>query len=144
MFGYQKLKTKDFYFDLPKNLIAQYPTAESGKSRLMLLDRKTGIRSHLMVEDLPEILLGSGLCEKGMPLLVFNNSKVRKARLFGKDLQTGAKAEFLLLENLKDNLWKALASHSKRRKPSSVYVFFDKDDNEINRVTQKVSVMEIR
>jgi S-adenosylmethionine:tRNA ribosyltransferase-isomerase len=94
------LKTSDFSFELPERLIAQYPPEQRGQSRLMLLDRLTGKQSHRMVVDLPEILSGPELrgADGSLPLLVFNNSKVRKARLVGVSLDSGAKVEFLLLE----------------------------------------------
>jgi S-adenosylmethionine:tRNA ribosyltransferase-isomerase len=96
------MKTSDFSFELPNHLIAQYPPEKRGQSRLMVLDRVTGTRSHRMVEELPEILCGPEFRSKdgGMPLLVFNDSKVRKARLIGKSWETGAQVEFLLLERI--------------------------------------------
>jgi S-adenosylmethionine:tRNA ribosyltransferase-isomerase len=96
------MKTSEFFFELPEGLIAQYPPEKRGQSRLMLLDRRTGKRVHRMVEDLPEILCGPEFRGKDgeKPLLVFNNSKVRKARLVGSALHTGAQAEFLLIEQI--------------------------------------------
>ncbi|MDR2575500.1 MAG: tRNA preQ1(34) S-adenosylmethionine ribosyltransferase-isomerase QueA [Treponema sp.] len=101
------MKTSDFFFELPEGLIAQYPPEKRGQSRLMLLNRRTGERSHRMVEDLPEILCGPEFRGKdgGLPLLVFNNSKVRKARLIGISQETGAKAEFLLVEKIGTGDW---------------------------------------
>ncbi len=140
------MKTSDFFFELPDELIAQYPPEKRGQSRLMLLDRQTGKRSHRMVEELPEILCKDG--EK--PLLVFNNSKVRKARLIGVSQQTGAKVEFLLVEQNYasqfpfptphsplptpySSIWKVLTKRVKRRKPGSVYIFLDNNGAEIAR-----------
>jgi S-adenosylmethionine:tRNA ribosyltransferase-isomerase len=141
------MKTSDFFFKLPEELIAQYPPERRGQSRLMLLNRKTEKRSHHMVEELPEILSGTEFLGKegGLPLLVFNNSKVRKARLTGISQQTGAKAEFLLVEKTgtRDrcsplpaphcSTWKILVKRSKRRKPGSVFVFYDNQGAEIAR-----------
>lgn len=110
------MKTSDFSFDLPENLIAQFPPEKRGASRLMVLDRQTRGRSHRSVADLPALL------EKGS-LLVFNNSRVRKARLLGTSLQTGARVEFLLLKRLGADLWQALAQRAKRRRVGSRYVF---------------------
>jgi S-adenosylmethionine:tRNA ribosyltransferase-isomerase len=129
------VKLSDFYFNLPENLIAQYPSAERGKSRLMVLDRQTKSRDHLMVEDLPRLL------EPGS-LLVFNNSRVRKSRLIGTSPSTGARVEFLLLEKIPDiaagadavdgvnppgaadgTLWKVMAQRAKRRRVGSRYAF---------------------
>jgi S-adenosylmethionine:tRNA ribosyltransferase-isomerase len=114
------VKTSDFFFELPETLIAQYPPAERGKSRLMLLDRRTGTREHRMAEDLPAILAGRF---GGRALLVFNNSRVRKARLPGRSAATGAAAEFLLVNRVDSLSWRALVEKSKRKKPGSRYVF---------------------
>jgi len=112
------MKTNEFHFDLPDNLIAQYPPAERGLSRLMVMDRKQNCLEHRMVRDLPSLL------EKGT-VAVFNNSRVRKARILGVSEASGAKAEFLLLEKLDDLSWQALAKRSKRRRPGDRYVFND-------------------
>ena len=136
------MKKGDFHFELPDRLIAQHPTEYRGKSRLMLLNRQTGTRSHRTVEDLPEILSGPEFfTESGPPLLVFNNSRVRKARLLGISEDTGARCEFLLLERADGGFagaspsrtWKALAFRAKRRKPGSRYVFQAADGTEAAR-----------
>ena len=133
------MKTSDFFFELPEGLIAQYPPEKRGQSRLMLLNRRTGKRSHRMVEELPEILCEPEFRGKDgeKPLLVFNNSKVRKARLVGVSQERGAKAEFLLIESkeqgARSNEWKVLTKRAKRRRPGSVYVFFDNNGVEIAR-----------
>jgi S-adenosylmethionine:tRNA ribosyltransferase-isomerase len=121
------MKTADFLFDLPENLIAQYPPEQRGQSRLLVLDREPGLREHRMAAELPEIL---SAWEK-KPLLVFNNSKVRKARLLGTSMETGAKAEFLLLNRIDEFTWKAMAQRAKRRRPGSRYVFDDLAEAEI-------------
>jgi S-adenosylmethionine:tRNA ribosyltransferase-isomerase len=151
------MKTSDFFFELPDELIAQYPPEKRGQSRLMLLKRRTGERSHHMVEELPEILCGLEFRGKdgGLPLLVFNNSKVRKARLIGTALHTGAKVEFLLIgnreqgtgnreqgrENQREGFslssgrseWKVLVKRARRKRSGGVYVFFDNNGTEIAR-----------
>jgi S-adenosylmethionine:tRNA ribosyltransferase-isomerase len=80
------MKTSDFNFELPNHLIAQHPPEKRGQSRLMLLDRITGKRSHRMVEELPDILSGPEFRSKdgGMPLLIFNDSIFR---IFGEVLR---------------------------------------------------------
>lgn len=83
------MKTSDFYFDLPDERIAQYPAAR-GESRLLVLERSSGRQFHHIVRDLP------GLIESGA-LVVFNDTRVRKARIFGTD-RRGRKNEFLLIE----------------------------------------------
>ncbi|MDR2490251.1 MAG: tRNA preQ1(34) S-adenosylmethionine ribosyltransferase-isomerase QueA [Spirochaetaceae bacterium] len=84
------MRTADFSFDLPPELIAQRPSVERGAERLLVLDRRTGERRHLHVPALPSLL------DPGS-LLVFNNSRVRNARLYGENEANGRKTEFLLL-----------------------------------------------
>jgi S-adenosylmethionine:tRNA ribosyltransferase-isomerase len=82
----------------------------------MVLDRSSHSRGHYRVADLPDLL------EPGA-LLVFNNSRVRKARLYGTPLAGGAAAEFLLVKKMEGRVWKAMVRRAKRRRPGSVYVF---------------------
>jgi S-adenosylmethionine:tRNA ribosyltransferase-isomerase len=110
------MKTQDFFFDLPPERIAQYPPAERGQSRLLVLDRGTGYRGQHLVGELPELL-------EPRSLLVFNNSRVRKARLRGMAEKTGARVEFLLLTKQDPLTWKTLVQRSNRRRPGSRYVF---------------------
>ena len=129
------MKTGDFFFELPEHLIAQYPIEQRGQSRLMTLDRVTGARSHTTVAQLPEILCGSRFLSPSgkKPLLVFNDTKVRKARLAGINEKTGAEAEFLLLEKKERGgcVWKAMAKRARRKKSGSVYVFYDSEGAQI-------------
>jgi S-adenosylmethionine:tRNA ribosyltransferase-isomerase len=130
------MKTADFDFDLPEGLIAQYPPEERGASRLMVLDRRTGRREHRMTRELPSIL------EKGT-LLVFNDSRVRKARLPAVSKHTGARTEFLLLNRVEMNrpdqsidgrggaVWRVMVQRAKRRRAGSRYVFEDGSEGEI-------------
>ena len=87
------MKTDDFNFDLPEELIAQYPTGERGTSRLFVLDRKNHRHIHTMVTQIRDFV------EPGT-VMVFNDSRVRKARLYGEACDTKAKVEFLLLAPL--------------------------------------------
>jgi S-adenosylmethionine:tRNA ribosyltransferase-isomerase len=118
------MKTGDFSFELPGRLIAQYPPEKRGDSRLMVLDRLSGSRGHHLVRELPRLL------EPGS-LLVFNNSKVRKARLYCRSRATGAQAEFLLVKKNDERSWDVLARRAKRRPSGSRYVFTDAAGNEI-------------
>ncbi|MDR1147213.1 MAG: S-adenosylmethionine:tRNA ribosyltransferase-isomerase, partial [Spirochaetaceae bacterium] len=86
------MKKSDFYFDLPKERIAQYPAAR-GESRLLALKRASGQISQHTVKELPALI------ESGS-LLVFNDSRVRRARVFGMDSR-GKETEFLLLNPVK-------------------------------------------
>jgi S-adenosylmethionine:tRNA ribosyltransferase-isomerase len=124
------VKTQDFSFNLPAEQIAQFPPEHRGESRLMLLDRETHSRTHSMVKDLPALI------EPGS-LLVFNNSKVRKARLFGTAMDTGASVEFLLINNLGDGLWKCLVKRAKRRRVGSRYAFAENTDAAAEAVIER-------
>jgi len=126
------MKTSDFNFELPDELIAQEPSLHRGQSRLMVLDRSIKDRKHSFVTELPRILcMEKFLSPSGeKPLLVFNDTKVRKARLLGKNEQTGAQAEFLLLEKTNEE-WKTLVQRAKRRKSKSRYKFYDSFGTEI-------------
>jgi len=121
------MKKSDFYFDLPEDLIAQYPPEKRGQSRLMTLDRLSGAREHTTVCKLPDILCGekflSACGEK--PLLVFNDTKVRKARLSASHEKTGAQTEFLLLDDINGDgiLWKVMTKRARRKREGDVYVF---------------------
>jgi len=112
------MQTNDFTFELPENLIAQHPSAQRGQSRLMVMDRKKGRPEHRMVQDLPSII------EPGT-LMVFNNSRVRRARVIGMPEAGGAGAEFLLLKKLDEHSWQAITKRTKRRKQGSRYLFND-------------------
>ena len=112
------MRTSDFEFELPETLIAQYPPERRGLSRLLVMDKNRHCLEHRRVQDLPSIV------EPGT-LMVFNNSKVRRARLFGVAEASGAKAEFLLLKKNDALSWQAMAKRSKRRRPGSRYFFDD-------------------
>jgi S-adenosylmethionine:tRNA ribosyltransferase-isomerase len=133
------MKTDDFFFDLPERLIAQHPPEHRGEGRLMTLDRVTGERTHESVAQLPGILCGGRfLGPRGeKPLLVFNDTRVRKARITGRHEQTGAETEFLLLEDIKGDcvVWKVMKKRARRKKEGSVYVFFDNEGARIAKAS---------
>ncbi|MCL2763686.1 MAG: tRNA preQ1(34) S-adenosylmethionine ribosyltransferase-isomerase QueA [Treponema sp.] len=127
------MKTSDFNFEIPSCLIAQKPPLQRGDSRLFMLNRITGEREHTSVLQLHQILCRDiFLTEDGQkPLLVFNDTKVRKARLLCKSIETGACTEFLLLEKLENGQWKTLVKRSGRRKKGSIYIFTDNRGEEV-------------
>ena len=100
------LKTSDFYFDLPQELIAQTPLQQRDSSRLLTLDKNTGETTHKHFYDLPE-MLRPGDC------LVLNNSRVLPARLFGRRSGGGA-CEVLLLIDRGDKVWECLVRPGKK------------------------------
>lgn len=104
------MKTSDFYYDLPKELIAQHPVEPRDHSRLLLVDRRTGKLEHRHFYDLPDYL-------KPGDVLIFNDSRVLPARLKGVRRETGGKVEVLLLKRLGQGLWEALVKPAKRLQP---------------------------
>ena len=93
---------KDFWYDLPKELIAQEPADPRDSARLMVLDRKNDTIEHRIFHDLPEYLNAGDV-------LVVNNSKVLPARLMGVKVPTGAVCEVLLLRQAHGDTWECLA-----------------------------------
>ncbi len=101
--------TTDFSFSLPEELIAQQPPAERGSSRLLVLDRQSGAVRHSSVRELSSFVPAG-------TVMVFNDSRVRRARLFGTSL-TGGKVEVLLLRHEGDSLWAALTTRMAKLVP---------------------------
>ena len=115
--------TRDFYFDLPQSLIAQEPSAKRGDDRLLLLDRFTGKYEDHMMSDFPQLLHENSI-------LVLNNSKVRKARVYAKSLNSSGIVEFLFLGENTNGSWKAIVSKAKRQKEGKEFVFSTPDKKE--------------
>ena len=111
------MKTSDFTFDLPPELIAQTPLERRDASRLLALDRATGATRHLHFYDLPS-LLRPGDC------LVLNDSRVLPARLIGRRAGGGA-CEVLLLTDRGDKVWECLVRPGKKLRPGAVVTFGD-------------------
>ncbi len=118
------MKTKDFSFDLPEELIAQTPADRRGTSRLLVIDRRTGDWTDSSMSDFPSFL------EPGS-LLVVNNSRVRKARVYGES-ESGGRVEFLFLEENLDHTWQAMVTKSKKQKPGKKFLFKDADGNSLH------------
>ena len=100
------MKTSDFYYDLPPELIAQTPLERRDASRLMCLDKETGAVSHHHFYELPDFL-NAGDC------LILNNSRVLPARLLGRRLPGGGACEVLLLQDKGDKVWECLVRPGK-------------------------------
>lgn len=112
------MKTSDFYYDLPTELIAQTPLDRRDDSRLLTLDKETGETGHLHFYDLPG-LLRPGDC------LVLNDSRVLPARLLGHREPTGGAVEVLLLIDRGDKTWECLVRPGKKVKPGARLSFGD-------------------
>lgn len=110
------MTTKDFYYDLPPELIAQTPLKERSSSRLLVLDRESGAIKHEHFYDICSHLR-RGDC------LVMNNTRVIPARLFGCKEGSGGKIEFLLLKRLKIDTWEVILKPGKKAKPGSRFEF---------------------
>lgn len=110
------MKTSDFYFDLPEELIAQVPIKDRSSSKLMVLDRESGEIEHKIFKDVINYL-NPGDC------LVLNNTRVIPARLIGEKLDTGGKIEFLLLKRTEEDTWQALVKPGKRAKVGAKFSF---------------------
>ncbi len=113
-----KMKVSLFDYNLPEELIAQFPLPNRDESRLMVLDRKTETVRHCIFSQLPDFFSNGDL-------LVMNNTKVIPARLLGKKEKTGGNVEVLLLSLRADGLWVALVKHSSRIKHGSRAIFGD-------------------
>lgn len=111
-----ELTTEDFYYELPEELIAQFPAAERDMCRLMVIDRENNELSHKVFRDIIDYL-------KPEDMLVVNSSKVIPARLLGKTDKTGADMELLLLRALESGEWETLVRPGKRAKVGASFSF---------------------
>ena len=112
------MKTSDFYYELPQELIAQDPLEDRSSSRLMVLNKNNGRVSHKRFSDITAFL-------KPGDCLVLNNTKVIPARLLGVKEDTGAAVEVFLLKRLDANTWETLVKPGKKLKPGARVVFGD-------------------
>lgn len=103
------MKTSDFYYALPEELIAQDPLEDRSSSRLLVLNKETGEREHRVFKDIIEYL-------KPGDCLVINDTKVIPARLIGERVGTGAKIEVLLLKRKENDIWETLVRPGKKMK----------------------------
>jgi S-adenosylmethionine:tRNA ribosyltransferase-isomerase len=109
-------KTKDYYFDLPEELIAQYPADRRGESRLFVLNREKQSFEHAHITDIIDHLPEDSI-------IVVNDSRVRKARVYGKTDFSGS-VEFLFIQALDERTtWEVMSSKSKRQKVGRIYHF---------------------
>ena len=113
------MKTEDFNFYLPENLIAQTPLLKRDSSRLLVLDKNTGEVCHKHFYDVIDYL------NEG-DALVLNDTKVIPARLIGTKVDTNAVIEVLMLRNIEDDIWECLTKPAKRIKEGTIVKFSDK------------------
>ncbi len=113
------MKTSLFSFDLPDSLIASQPPAQRGDSRLMLLNRSlSGSESigHLAMQNLPDLI------ESGT-VMVFNDTRVRKARIFAENLLTGGNGEFLFVRPVPGGHWDCVVDKARKKKTGTQWLF---------------------
>ena len=110
------MKTSDFYYDLPQNLIAQTPLEDRTSSKLLKVNKKTGELEHKHFYDVVDYL-NEGDC------LVLNDTRVLPARLYGEKEGTGGKIEFLLLNRKETDVWEVILKPGKKAKPGAMFVF---------------------
>ncbi len=114
------MQTKEFYFDLPEELIAQKPSGVRGEDKLMLLNRETGAVSHYAMADLVDLV------DEGT-LMVFNNSRVRRSRCYAIKNASGREQEFLFLNQMTADgtTWNTMVKGAKKVKAGGEYTFSD-------------------
>lgn len=112
------MRTADFYYDLPEELIAQDPLLDRSSSRLMHLDKKTGEVQHTDFKHIVKYL-------KPGDCLVINDTRVIPARLYGSKIGTDAGIEILLLKRKENNIWETLVKPGKKAKPGTKISFGD-------------------
>lgn len=112
------MRTADFYYDLPEELIAQDPLLDRSSSRLMHLDKKTGEIQHTDFKHIVKYL-------KPGDCLVINDTRVIPARLYGNKIGTDAGIEILLLKRKENNIWETLVKPGKKAKPGTKISFGD-------------------
>ncbi len=127
------MKLSDFDYNLPEELIAQYPSERRDESMLLVLDRKSGKIEHTVFKDIINYLSPSDL-------LVLNNTLVFPARLIGRKKKTGGKVEVFLLKEISQNRWEIIP-HSAFRNPNSVEVVFGDGELEC-RISEREAIFE--
>ncbi len=130
------MKKSDFQFDIPEELIAQYPR-KRGKSKLFVLHRDSGKFEHKNFIDLIHYL-NEGDC------LVINDTKVIPARFYGFRESTGGKLEILLVERISEKRWKALISPGRKGKVGDVLVLEDKFKCRVEEIEEKTGERIVR
>ena len=129
------MRTSDFDYYLPEKLIAQIPIEPRDHSKLMLVERDQGAISHDRFFNLPKYL-------RQGDLLVFNDSRVIPARLYGSRDDTGNKIELLLLTRLREGFWRAPVRPGRRMRENDAFIIHDGDGNKSEMTGQVLEVEE--
>ena len=110
------MELRDFYFELPQELIAQEPIKERQMSRLMVLDKNSGQVTHRIFKDVVDYI-NEGDC------LVLNDTRVIPARLLGNKQDTGGKIEFVLLKRINGDVWEVILKPARKAKVGTRFSF---------------------
>lgn len=110
------MKTSDFYYDLPKELIAQTPLENRDSSRMLVMNRKSGEIRHRVFRDITEYF-------KPGDCLILNNTKVLPARMYGERIDTGSVVEFLLLNQKSYDTWEVITGPGKKARVGHKFTF---------------------
>ena len=129
------MRTSDFNYYLPEELIAQTPIEPRDHSKLMLVERDQSAISHDRFFNLPKYL-------RQGDVLVFNDSRVISARLYGSRDDTGNKIELLLLSRLREGVWRALVRPGRRMRENDYFIIHDRDGNKSEMTGQVLEVEE--
>ncbi len=121
------MKTSDFYYDLPEELIAQTPVEPRDQSRLLVFNKSTGDLQHKHFYNVFDYL-------KAGDCLVLNDTRVLPARIFGTRIDTGSVVEFVLLKQKEQNVWECLAGPGKKAKVGHKFTFSEKLSAEVIEV----------
>ena len=127
------MKTKDFFFDLPEDKVAQFPSDNRDESKLLCLNKDTGKIIHESFNNLPSLLPNGAI-------IVLNNSKVRKARLFAES-ETGGKVEFLMLKKTEET-WTSISNKSKKQRIGKKYKFPGEVEGEIIDIKDNEKILK--
>ena len=121
-----KTKLSSFDFKLPEDLIAKYPSKERDEARLMVINRETGKIEHKVFKDLLDYFVEDDT-------MIFNNTKVFPARLYGKKEKTGAQIEVFLLRELNKEarLWDVLVDPARKIRIGNKLYFSDTEGNDV-------------
>ena len=113
------MRTNDFFYDLPEELIAQIPLENRSESRMLYLNKESGNVEHKHFFDVVDYL-------KAGDCLVLNNTRVLPARIFGTREDTGAIVEFVLLKQKEQVIWECIAGPGKKAKVGNTFKYFQK------------------
>ncbi len=129
------MKTSDFDYHLPPELIAQTPIEPRDRARLLVLDRRDGSLKHHRFYEITAFL------RRG-DVLVFNDSRVIPARLHGRKSDTGGRSEILLLRRLRPHAWEALVRPARRLRPGSKLVLTDDGETDVKVTAEVIELID--